>query len=296
RYFFPVVGLVVLLLAGTLYLWPRVDHPSGLAVDPTATPALNIAAVDGAALYDRMCDKCHGLKEATYGPPLTSLSSITDESLKTLILKGVPESNMPSLTEPLTPEQLAALMKFVKETALPKSPADQQKLVIGPNAAQTQISLALVAVPNSDLIVRATLKDDKGAPLVKAKVTFNKVSALNGRLPLASVNTNEQGVAVTYYPLKPGETLRIEASYEGERGRQASSAIEPVSLAGGVEPEPLATGLSAATPPLGLLGLIALVIGAIWLIYGYVVSLLLRIVSTDTAAPGKEAPRNELSI
>jgi mono/diheme cytochrome c family protein len=285
RLFLPIVGGVIVLLFGTLYLWPRIDHPVAVQPEPTATPILNLAGIDGAKLYDRLCDKCHGLKEATYGPALTSLSTITDESLKTLILKGVPGLDMPSLSEPLTPEQLAALMKFTKENVLPKSAADKKKLEIGPNAAQTQMSLALVEVPSSDLIVRATLKDDKGAPLVKTKVTFNKISSLNGRLLLATVETTEQGVAVYYHPLKPGETLRVEVVYEGERGRQASVAVEQTSLAGGVEPEPLAIGLSAATPPLGLLGLIVLVIGTIWVIYGHIVSLLLTIVSDTTATP-----------
>jgi mono/diheme cytochrome c family protein len=282
-FFFLIAGAVIMLLFGTLYFWPRVDHPTAVQSEPTAAPALNIAGIDGAALYDRLCDKCHGLKEATYGPALTSLSTITDESLRTLILKGVPESTMPPLAEPLTAEQLAALIKFTKENVLPKSAAEKQRLEIGPNAAQTQLSLALVEVSNSDLIVRATLKDDKGAPLVKSKIAFNKLSSLNGRLPLATVDTDAQGLAVYYYPLKPGETLRIEARFDGERGRQASSAVEQVALAGGAEPEPLATGLLAATPPLGLLGLIALVVGSIWLLYGYVVSLLLRIVSADVA-------------
>jgi mono/diheme cytochrome c family protein len=285
RLFFPMVGLVLGLLVGTLYLWPRADHPSGVQPEPTATPALNLAGINGAALYDRLCDKCHGLKEATYGPTLTSLSTTTEEALKTLILKGVPESDMPPLAEPLTPEQLAALVKFVKENALVKTAADKKKLEISPNATQTQMSIALVEVPSSDLVVRATLKDDKSAALVKKKVVFNKISSLNGRLPLATVDTNEQGVAIYYYPLKPGETLRIEAVYEGEQDRQASIAVEQTSMAGGVEPEPLAAGLSAATPPLGLLGLIGLVIGTIWLIYGYVVSLLLRVVSDDVAMP-----------
>jgi mono/diheme cytochrome c family protein len=283
RLFFPIVIVGIIMLFGTLYFWPRVDHTTAVQPEPTAAPALNIAGINGAALYDRFCDRCHGLKEATYGPALTSLSTITDESLRTLILKGVPESDMPALAEPLTPEQLAALMKFVKENALPKSAAEKLKLEIGPDASPTQLGLAVVEVPNSDLIVRATLKDDKGAPLVKSKVTFNKLSSLNGRLPLATVDTDAQGLAVYYYPLKPGETLRIEASFEGERGRQASSAVEQAALAGGVEPEPLATGLLAATPPVGLLGLIALVVGTIWLLYGYVVSLLLRILSADVA-------------
>jgi hypothetical protein len=59
-------------------------------------------------------------------------------------------------------------------------------------------------------------------------------------------------------------------------------AAEQITRAGGAELEPLATGLSAATPPLGLLALIGLVIGTIWLIYAYVVSLVLRVASDET--------------
>ncbi len=285
RRVFSIIGIFLVLLVGTLVLWPRADHPQAVQPEPTATPVADIAGINGAALFDHYCDKCHGLKEATYGPALTSLSSITDESLRMLILKGIPDSDMPAVADPLSPGQLAALIKFVKEEVLAKTPAEKALLEIGPNAAPTQLSLALVEVPGSDLVARATLKDDKGAPLAKQKVTFNKVASLNGRLPVATVDTNEQGVAIYYYPLKAGETLRLEAVYAGGRERKPAVALEQVSRAGGTDPEPLATGLSAATPPLGLVALIGLVVGTIWLIYAYVVSLVLRVASDETVTP-----------
>lgn len=283
RRVFTILGLTLGLLVATLVLWPRAGHPLAVQPEPTATPAAETKGIDGAALYDRLCDKCHGLTEKTYGPQLsTRLTSITDEALQLLILKGKPDSEMPAVSESLTPGQLAALIKFVKTNALGKTPAELARLEVAPDAPPTQMTLALVEVQGSDLIVRGTLKDAQGKALVKKKVNFSKIAELGGRMPLATVDTNEQGAAIYYYPLKAGESLRVEAEFYGERDRQPSMAAEQITRAGGAELEPLATGLSAATPPLGLLALIGLVIGTIWLIYAYVVSLVLRVASDET--------------
>jgi mono/diheme cytochrome c family protein len=279
RTFYTIAGLVVFSIAGGIYFFPRQDHPTAVQPEPMAMPAVNTAGLDGAKLYDEHCDKCHGLTERTYGPALTSLSSTSEESLRTLILKGVPETDMKSFADELSTQQVAAIVKYLREEALPKSAADKKRLEIGPNAAKTQIGLQLVQVSGGDLVVRATLKDDKGAAMVKNKVVINQVSLLGGRLPLAMVETNEQGLAIYYYPIKPGESVRIEAAYEGERGRAASSAMDEASLPGGKEPESLTQGLLSASPPFGLVVIIGVVVGSIWLTFGYIVSLLLQIAS-----------------
>ena len=230
RLFLPVVAMMIVLLCGAVYVLPQRDaHPAPTYVEPTPAPALNIAGIDGAALYERLCDKCHGLREANYGPALTSLSNASDEAIRTIIQKGVPETAMGKPEEALSPEQLAALVKFVKENALPKSPADAKALAIGLNAAATQMDLTLVPVEGGDLVARATLKDDKGTPLAGKPVVFNRVSSLGGRLPFGTVTSTAQGLAVAYYPIKPGDSVRMEAAFEGERGRQASTAILPLT-------------------------------------------------------------------
>lgn len=283
---FPLILAVIGVLAGTLLFWPRADHPTAVQPEPAATPVVETKGIDGAALYDRLCDKCHGLTEKTYGPQLSAmLTSITDEALQNLILKGKPESEMPAVSESLTPGQLAALMKFVKSNALGKTDAQKARLEVAPGAPQTQMTLALVEVQGGDLVVRGTLKDAQGKALVNRKVNFSRIASLGGRMPLATVNTNEQGAAIVYYPLKAGELLRVEAEFYGERDQQPSMAAAQIEKAGGAPLEPLATGLSAATPPLGLLLLIGLVIGTIWLIYGYVVSLVVQVASDGGVAP-----------
>lgn len=279
RIFFTIAGLVVLSVAGTIYFFPRQDHPTGVQPESLAAAEPNTAGIDGSRLYKKLCNECHGLTEKTYGPPLSSLSSTSDESLKTLILKGIPETNMKPFAGQLSPEQLAALVKFLKEEALPKSAAEKKRLEIGANAAKTQMELTLVQVSGGDLVARAALKDDKGAPLVKKPIVFNQVSTLGGRFSLATVETNEQGLAVYYYPIKEGESVRIEATFEGEGGRAASAALGEAALAGGKELESLAAGLLSPTPPLGLVVIIGVVVGGVWLTYGYVISLLLQIAS-----------------
>jgi mono/diheme cytochrome c family protein len=279
-----MIAALLVLLFGTLYAWPRADHPTAVQSEPPAPVALDTTGIDGGALYEQLCDQCHGLNTSTYGPKLTIPSSTSAEALTMLILNGVPETDMHPLDKQLTPQQLAALVNYLKETVLPKSPADQKQAEIGPDAVATQMSVQVVQVPNSDLVVRATLKDDKDAPLAKAKVVLNRLSSLGGRLPLSTAETSEQGLVIFYYPIKAGESVRLEAAYEGEHGRQASAAVGQASLPGGPELAPLAAGLTAATPPLGLAFLIVLVVGSIWLTYSYVVSLLLRILNGGLAA------------
>jgi len=279
RIFFSTIGLVVLSLAGVIYFFPRQDHPTAVQPEAITAVALNPGGLDGAKLFDQNCDKCHGLKERTSGPSLTSLSSTSDESLRTLILKGVQETDMKSFAEELSLQQIDAIIKYLKEEALPKSAADQKRLEIGTNPAKTQIGLTLTQVPGGDLVARATLKDEKGTPIVKKPVVFNQLSWLGGRFALATVATNEQGLAIYYHPIKEGESVRLEATYEGERGRAASSAMDEASLPGGIEPESLTQGLLSASPPIGLVLIIGLVVGSMWLTFGYVVSLLFKIAS-----------------
>ena len=290
RVFFSIIGLGVLSIAGVIYFFPRQDHPTAVQPEASTTVALNTGGLDGAKLFDQNCDKCHGLKERTYGPALTSLSSASEESLRTLILKGVQETNMKSFAEELSPQQIDAIIKYLKEEALPKSAADKKRLEIGSNAAKTQIGLSLVQVSDGDLVVRATLKDDKGAPMVKTPVVINQISILGGRLPLTTLETNEQGLVIYYYPIKPGESVRLEAAYEGARGRAASAAMDEASLPGGKEPESLTQGLLSASPPIGLVVIIGLVVGSIWLTFGYVVSLLIKI-SSWSEDPSRSASR-----
>ncbi len=289
--FYASAGLVIAVLVGGLIAWPRENHPTGVQPEPTTPAAPSTAGIDGAKLYDRLCDKCHGLKVATYGPALTTPSNVRESALSMLIVRGIPEGNMPALEEKLSPAELAALVKFTRENALPKSPEDRQRLAVGAGAAPTKMNLSLVQVQNSDLVARATLLDAKGAPIPRAMIVFNLVSSLNGRVPLANLETSGQGLAIYYYPIKPGELARIEAAYEGAPGRQPSAALDQAeSPKAAPALDPLAAGLSSATPLWGLVALIAIAIGSVWLIYVYIFTLLLRI-SDDGSDPAGQKPK-----
>lgn len=281
RIFFSVIGLFVLSIAGGIYFFPRVDHPTGIQPEVVAVARPNTVGIDGGHVYAENCSKCHGDKgEGSYGPPFTILSTTSEESLATLIRKGVPDTEMAAHDESeISDAQLAALINYLKENVLLKTEAQIKQAEAGSNPSKTQMQLALVQIQDSDLIARATLKDDNGAPMSKKPVVFNQVSMLGGRLPITTTLTNDQGLAIYYYPIKAGETVRIEAAYEGERGRSASAAMDEASLPGGKEPESLTQGLLSASPPVGLVVIIGIVVGSIWLTFGYVVSMLLQIAS-----------------
>jgi mono/diheme cytochrome c family protein len=273
----PLFGTLVLLFFVWLYLAPRANHPTGAQPAPTPVSLSTTGTADGAEIFERMCDRCHGLEGQTYGPRLSVPSNVSDQALAMLILKGIPGTIMPSHEGQLTDQELAALVKFLKANILPKSRADEKALEIGPNAQTTSMDLVLVQISDEDLLARATLKDAGGAPLANKPVVFYRVSSLNGRLPLATVTTNAQGLATFDYESKPGETIQLESAFEGEKGRQASTAAAQTVERGGQPIEPLATGLVSASPPVGLLAILATIAGGIWMVYGYVLSLILKV-------------------
>ncbi len=135
--------------------------------------------------------------------------------------------------------------------------------------------------PLNDSEIVVTLRDDRSRPLafrplsVFAQTTF-------GFLDLGSVLTNEQGLAsVTYMPRDEGEYL-VGAAFAGEEGYLASVEWMPLVL-------------TSAPPPTSLLPrdrlviqtLIILVVGGVWITYGY--SLL--IVRQAVRGEGEEAGR-----
>ena len=91
-----------------------------------AAPVLAAQAPDGAALYREHCKECHG---AAGRPPKTArdkykdikaldaelLAPRSDDSLLVVLQKGVKDGKeMKSFKEKMTPEEMAAVVKYVR--------------------------------------------------------------------------------------------------------------------------------------------------------------------------------------
>ena len=91
---------------------------------------LHAQAPDGKALYEENCRKCHGVRGT---PPKTMkekfpkivtfdeafIQKRTDDSVVKILTKGVGKAeDMKSFKEKLSPEEMAAVAKYVRELAL----------------------------------------------------------------------------------------------------------------------------------------------------------------------------------
>lgn len=70
---------------------------------------------DGRRLFEANCAVCHGLEGAgtANAPPLTGGPTLALEELRAKIGRGRPLAGMPSFRRTLTPEQIAAVARYV---------------------------------------------------------------------------------------------------------------------------------------------------------------------------------------
>jgi mono/diheme cytochrome c family protein len=92
-------------------------------------------AADGKALYEENCRKCHGVRGT---PPKTMkekfpkiatfddafIAKRSDDSVVKVLMKGVGKAeDMKSFKEKMSPEEMAAVAKYVRELALKSRPS-----------------------------------------------------------------------------------------------------------------------------------------------------------------------------
>ena len=101
-----------------------------LVVGAAAARRAQAQAPDGKALYDENCRKCHGVRGT---PPKTMkekfpkiatfnnefITKRSDDSIVKVLMKGVGKAeDMKSFKDKLSPEEMAAVAKYVRELAL----------------------------------------------------------------------------------------------------------------------------------------------------------------------------------
>lgn len=81
--------------------------------------------LDGKALYAKNCQKCHGVSgtpsaamakmNPTMKPLTTELLAKSDEDYVTLLMNGSENGKKKPMKDKMTPEEAAAIMKYVRE-------------------------------------------------------------------------------------------------------------------------------------------------------------------------------------
>lgn len=146
-----------------------------------------------------------------------------------------------------------------------------------PRATGERVLLALDLTPREDgsILARATLTDKNQDPLEGKPVIFTLRTSVGGDLILETPTTVENGSAVVKIPASAGKVMRVTAEFEGGDGLAYAAASNEVEVPG--QPvEYRLRGLSAPAPPPTLALLFLILLGGIWITYGYVAYQALR--------------------
>ena len=96
--------------------------PVTLSSSPQATPSVaETTAIDASKIFAERCSGCHGKnREGVSGlaPALTPerLAAVSDTEIKETISGGRSGTVMPAFESTLSPEQINALLRFIKDT------------------------------------------------------------------------------------------------------------------------------------------------------------------------------------
>ena len=240
-----------------------------------AQPGLQGPPPDPAVLYAQNCAACHGERgEGRMGPALTHLDDHTDDEIYHIIAEGRPERGMPAWAGRLTPEEITALVGYLRTLAAPAPPATQAEPST-PGALGVTLDLGLTQA-GDQILARAALRDGRGLPMAGEEIAFALHTRLGGRLALGTFITDSRGIASMSYPAGEVPSLTFETFFSPDSANPivAKASME---LPLGEEIPPVPTGFFSPNPPPIAILLLGLVVGGVWLTYGWVAFQLLRI-------------------
>lgn len=150
----------------------------------------------------------------------------------------------------------------------------------GPSAAVTPemapvLELTVQSAGEGRFAVRVVLRDSRGQPVVGVPVRLFQETTF-GRLSIGSIQTDSTGTALTAFMAERASTLTVIAIFDGGEGLGPAKATQTLALAP-IEPSPPFAGLTAPSPPPLFALVLGMVVGSVWVTYGYVAYLLGRI-------------------
>jgi cytochrome c553 len=238
---------------------------------PPIGHAAPLAQIDVATLFQQRCGPCHGknAEGTTMAPALTRLGNSSDEQLRQIISEGKTGTNMLAWKTTLSADEISALIPYIRalDSAASQPPAPTAAVVPNP-VPQPKLAVALEITPSTAgvVIVRATVRDDKGQPAYDVPVVYHLVTALGGRLEVGSIKTDTLGSALIEYTAGEGRYITLEAT--AGQGAQAAMTSATATTPGGVEWSP--APLISSSPPIAEIALLVVVLGGVWLTYAFI--------------------------
>lgn len=254
---FALAMLVALIFAVT---WlPPVGH------------AAPVAQIDAAALFQQRCGPCHGPdgQGTQFAPALTHLGDHSDDELVKLISEGRPGTAMLAWKTMLSPEEIRALVPRLRSLGGAASQRPAPTTVPAPNpVAEPKLAIALDLNPSTAgvVIVRATVRNPEGQPVYDVPVAFDLVTSLGGRLEVGATKTDTLGHALIEYTAGEGRSITLEAT--AGQGAQAVTTSATTTTSGIIDWTP--APLISPNPPLAEIAVLVVILGGVWLTYGYI--------------------------
>jgi mono/diheme cytochrome c family protein len=297
--------LVLLLIVTFVVVGLAIAAQPGAAQGPTSSEAI-------AAIYQARCAACHGARgEGTViAPTLTTSAVQANPAMAQIIAQGSANKRMPAFANVLSQGDIEALTGFIRQVLGAPVPIATEAPVEQPESQPVSLSLNLAPTAGGAVIARAQAQDQDGQPVVGTVVQFRLRTALGGVLPLALATTDAQGQAEARLQLGEGRQVTLEAALEGNEGQQglasataaagrAAIASAPsgqkslgpaiaytsLQIPGLLQLEPLGTGLTSPTPPVALVAFLGVLVGGVWITYGYVLYQVYRIGQASRASP-----------
>lgn len=153
----------------------------------------------------------------------------------------------------------------------------------GPAAppARTRIHLELPVSPEPAAIFRvvARLADETGSPIDGAEVTFYQSTEF-GSLPIKTAITDEKGRASLQLRERYADRLTVGVRFAGDALHDSAYVEAEIVFRGAQEKHPVPTGRHSPSPALPVKLVVFLIVGGVWLTYGYAVLLTVQAVRT----------------
>lgn len=117
--FATIAIILILMITGGIYMTQQAPTPTTTPKAPTTSPSLSPAetpeeppnnAADGEILYRQNCAGCHGSKGVGSMGPALSARNVDRNKIE----NGIADAGMPVFKKILTPEEITAIINFLK--------------------------------------------------------------------------------------------------------------------------------------------------------------------------------------
>ena len=143
--------------------------------------------------------------------------------------------------------------------------------VVQPFTSGAKISLTLDLSPRDEqsVLARVKLTDAEGRPISDVPVSLVLNTSVGGEIVVGVPVTVVDGTAAWMIPALAGQKLQVSAVFQGGNGLGYAQNIAEITMPGAPLSVPLGA-LSSPAPPFALALMLVIVVGSIWVTFGFV--------------------------